>query len=56
MLTFHQWLAEASKKKKITKEPKHLITIVSAPLRGPNQDQSGFNTSSSTADYRISDA
>jgi predicted amidophosphoribosyltransferase len=56
MLKFHQWLAEAPKKKKVTKEPKHTTTVVSAPLHGPNQDQSGFNTMSSTADYRISDA
>jgi len=31
-------------------------TIVSAPIRGANQDQSGFNTKNSTADYTISDS
>jgi hypothetical protein len=30
-------------------------TIVSAPIRGPNQDQSGESPSHSTADYTISD-
>ena len=30
-------------------------TIVSAPIRGANQDQSGFGTKNSTADYTISD-
>lgn len=30
-------------------------TIVSAPIRGANQDQSGFGTKGSTADYTISD-
>jgi hypothetical protein len=28
MLKFHQWLAEAPKKKKVTKEPKHTTTVV----------------------------
>jgi hypothetical protein len=31
-------------------------TIVSAPIRGANQDQSGVGTKSSTADYTISDS
>ena len=31
-------------------------TIVSAPIRGANQDQSGFGTKNSTADYTISDS
>jgi hypothetical protein len=30
-------------------------TVTSAPTRGANQDQSGFNTKNSTADYTISD-
>lgn len=31
-------------------------TATSAPIRGANQDQSGFNTKNSTADYTISDS
>jgi hypothetical protein len=31
-------------------------TIVSSPIRGANQDQSGFGTKGSTADYTISDS
>lgn len=31
-------------------------TIVSAPIRGANQDQSGFGVKSNTADYTISDS
>lgn len=31
-------------------------TVVSAPVRGPNQDQSGFGVKKSVADYTISDS
>ena len=31
-------------------------TVVSAPIRGANQDQSGFGVKSNTADYTISDS
>lgn len=52
MLTFKQWILEAKKKGKKQPSPS---TVVSAPLRGPNQDQSGFNPSNNVADYTISD-
>jgi|SanBayMetagenome_1026888.scaffolds.fasta_scaffold191346_2 hypothetical protein len=55
MLKFSDWLTEARKKKTVVKEPKYQTTVVSAPIRGPNQDQSGFNTTSSTANYTVSD-
>lgn len=42
------------KKKTVVKEPKYQTTVVSAPIRGANQDQSGFNTISSTANYTVS--
>jgi hypothetical protein len=44
---------EAKKKKDNTTSSQ--TTIGSAPIRGANQDQSGFNTSGNVADYTISD-
>ena len=53
MLTFKAWLSEA--KKKQMKEPKHQTTATSSPLRGQNQDQSGYGPTKNVADYTISD-
>ncbi len=53
MLTYSAWLDEAKKRGKKQPSPS---TIVSAPIRGPNQDQSGFSPTSNVADYTISDA
>jgi hypothetical protein len=52
MKNFTQWIAEAKKKSKKESLPP---TITSAPLRGQNQDQTGFNTHNNTTDYTISD-
>ena len=52
MKNFTQWIAEAKKKSKKESIPP---TITSAPLRGQNQDQTGFNTHNNVADYTISD-
>lgn len=52
MLTFRAWLSEAKKK---VKEPKHQTTATSSPVRGPNQDQSGYGPTKNVADYTISD-
>lgn len=54
MLTFRNFLIEAKKKKDKKSEPQ-TPTVVSSPLRGANQDQSGFGVSHNTADYTISD-
>ena len=54
MISFRAWLAEAKKKKDRRSEPQ-VPTTVSSPLRGANQDQSGFGVSHNTADYTISD-
>ncbi len=54
MLTFRNFLIEAKKKKDKKSEPQ-TSTVVSSPLRGANQDQSGFGVSHNTADYTISD-
>lgn len=54
MLSFRTWLVEARKKKVRRSEPQ-VPTSVSSPLRGANQDQSGFGVGHSTADYTISD-
>lgn len=51
MKNFAQWLEEKKKGKKESLPP----TVVSSPLRGQNQDQSGFNTHSNVTDYTISD-
>ena len=53
MLSFKQWILEAKKKRKKQPSPS---TVVSAPLRGPNQDQSGFSPTNNVADYTISDS
>jgi len=53
MKTFLGWLTEAKKKKQ--KSEPQAPTTVSSPIRGANQDQSGFGTKSSVADYTISD-
>lgn len=45
---------EESKKKKQS-EPNQKPTAVSSPLRGQNQDQSGYNAKNNVADYTISD-
>jgi hypothetical protein len=52
MITFSQFVVE---KKKETKDS-IATTPTSSPLRGQNQDQSGFSPSHSTADYTISDS
>lgn len=51
MKNFTQWIDE---KKKSSKLPMS-TTPTSAPLRGQNQDQSGYNGKSNVADYTISD-
>jgi hypothetical protein len=52
MKTFRNWLEEA--KKKSSRQPMP-TTPTSAPLRGQNQDQSGYNGKGNVADYTISD-
>lgn len=54
MLTFRGWIAE-SRKKKARKSENTPPTPSSSPLRGANQDQSGFGVKHDTADYTISD-
>jgi hypothetical protein len=51
---YKEWLLESKKSKKGKTIPS-AQTIISAPLRGQNQDQSGVGVSHSTADYTISD-
>jgi hypothetical protein len=51
---YREWLCESKKSKKGKAIPS-APTIISAPLRGQNQDQSGFGISHNTADYTISD-
>lgn len=51
MKNFSNWLEEAKKK---SKQPMP-TTPTSAPLRGQNQDQSGYNGKNNVADYTISD-
>lgn len=51
MIKFSQYLNE----KKATKDS-IATTATSSPLRGQNQDQSGFSPSHATADYTISDS
>ena len=52
MANFIKWIEEA--KKKGTKETSP-TTATSSPLRGANQDQSGYNVKGNVADYTISD-
>ena len=52
MANFKRWLEEA--KKKGTKESLP-PTATSSPIRGANQDQSGYNGKNNVADYTISD-
>lgn len=52
MLSFTHWTEEAKKKGTKDSSPP---TITSSPLRGQNQDQSGYNGKNSVADYTISD-
>lgn len=54
MLKFRGWIAE-SRKKKDRKSENTPPTPTSSPLRGANQDQSGFGVKHDTADYTISD-
>ena len=54
MLNFSMWLAE-SRKKKAGKSENTPPTPTSSPIRGANQDQSGFGVKHNTADYTISD-
>lgn len=54
MLNFSMWLAE-SRKKKARKLGNTPPTPTSSPIRGANQDQSGFGVKHDTADYTISD-
>jgi hypothetical protein len=37
-------------------EPKYQTTVVSSPLRGQNQDQTGYGVKNDVADYTISDS
>jgi hypothetical protein len=53
MFTFRDWLAEAKKIKKLKSNTPP--TSTSSPIRGANQDQSGFGVKHDTADYTISD-
>lgn len=60
MITFCQWINEnkiksKNQEKKKGKSVPIAPTATSSPLRGANQDQSGFNVSRDTADYTISD-
>jgi hypothetical protein len=48
MIKFKSWVKEA---KTVPTPP----TVVSAPLRGQNQDQSGYNGKNDVTDYTISD-
>jgi hypothetical protein len=50
-MRFIQWLEE---KKKSSKESMP-TTAVSSPIRGANQDQSGFGVKKNVSDYTISD-
>ena len=50
MINFKTWLEE-KKKTKESLPP----TATSSPVRGANQDQSGYNGKNDTADYTISD-
>ncbi len=52
MLTFRGWITESKKNKKLENTPP---TSTSSPIRGANQDQSGFGVKHNTADYTISD-
>lgn len=54
MLNFRGWIAESRKKKARRSEPQ-APTPTSSPLRGANQDQSGFGVTRGVADYTISD-
>ena len=54
MIRFCDWLKEEKKKKKGKSEPTP-PTATSSPLRGANQDQSGFNSRNDVTDYTISD-
>lgn len=51
MKSFTKWLEEGKKKTKESLPP----TVTSSPLRGQNQDQSGYNGKNDVADYTISD-
>jgi len=53
MINFSSWIEET--KKKGTKESLP-PTATSSPLRGANQDQSGFSPKNNVADYTISDS
>lgn len=46
---------EAKKQEKKKKSVPMAPTVVSAPLRGANQDYSGVSPSHDTADYTVSD-
>jgi len=52
MKSFSDWVFEAKQGKKVPSP----ATIVSAPIRGQNQDQSGENDKNNTASYTISDS
>jgi hypothetical protein len=57
MINFCQWIHESKEKSKNNKRKREPEppTVVSAPIRGPNQDQSGFSPNKNTSDYTISD-
>lgn len=52
MRKFSDWMNEGKKGTKDSLPP----TVTSSPLRGANQDQTGFNTKNNVADYTISDS
>jgi len=52
MRSFNQWIEEKKKQDKESSPP----TATSSPLRGANQDQSGFSPKNNVADYTISDS
>ena len=51
MNSFKSWLEERKKSETVPAQ----TTIVSSPLRGPNQDYSGVNVKNDSAAYTISD-
>ena len=52
MRKFSDWMNEGKKGTKDSLPP----TVTSAPIRGPNQDQSGVNDKNNVANYTISDS
>lgn len=51
MKTFKEYAKKRKRKDNLTDPP----TVVSSPLRGPNQDYGGVGVKGDVADYTISD-